>query len=60
MTNPTGTAQAIVDIAKNTTKSIMAAWLGGTSMREGIQILNQNSISNYPAPEQAIRAFMTL
>ncbi|MDX8340064.1 bifunctional acetate--CoA ligase family protein/GNAT family N-acetyltransferase [Draconibacterium sp. IB214405] len=60
MTEPTATAQAIADISKNTTKSIMAAWLGGTAMREGIQILNQNGISNYTAPEQAIRAFMTL
>ncbi|WP_321374724.1 GNAT family N-acetyltransferase [uncultured Draconibacterium sp.] len=60
MTNPTATAQAIVDMSKNTTKSIMAAWLGGTAMREGVQILNQNGISNYIAPEQAIRAFMTL
>ncbi len=60
MTDPTATAQAIADMAKNTTKSVMAGWLGGSAMREGIQILNQNGISNYPAPEQAIRAFMTL
>lgn len=60
MTDATATAQAIANLSKNTTKSIMAAWLGGTSMRKGIQILNQNGISNYPAPEQAIRAFMTL
>ncbi len=60
MTDPTATAQAIADMAKNTTKSVMAGWLGGTAMREGIQILNKNGISNYPAPEQAIRAFMTL
>ncbi|WP_319265859.1 GNAT family N-acetyltransferase [uncultured Draconibacterium sp.] len=60
MTNPTATAQAIADMSKNTTKSIMTSWLGGAAMHEGIQILNQNGISNYPAPEQAIRAFMTL
>lgn len=60
MTDPTATAQAIANMSKNTTKSIMTSWMGGAAMHEGIQILNQNGISNYPAPEQAIRAFMTL
>ena len=60
MTAPTETAEAISKLAANTTKSIMAAWLGGASMREGIQIFNQAGISSYPTPEQAIRAFMTL
>jgi len=60
MTAPTETAAAIAKIAANTTKSIMAGWLGGASMREGIQIFNQAGISSFTAPEQAIRAFMTL
>ena len=60
MTAPTETAEAIVQMAAKTTKSIMAAWLGGASMQEGIQIFNKAGISNYSAPEQAIRAFMTL
>lgn len=60
MTDPTATAQAIADMAKKTTKSIMTAWLGGAAMREGIHIFNNAGISSYPAPEQAIRAFMTL
>lgn len=60
MTDPTATAQAIVDMSAKTTKTVMAAWLGGTAMRDGIQIFNKYGISNYAAPEQAIRAFMTL
>ena len=60
MTAPTETAVAIAKIAANTTKSIMAGWLGGASMREGIQVFNQAGISSFTAPEQAIRAFMTL
>ena len=60
MTAPTETAEAIVAIAANTSKSIMAGWLGGASMREGIQVFNNAGISSYPTPEQAIRAFMTL
>lgn len=60
MTAPTETAEAIVEMAKKTSKTIMAGWLGGASMREGIQVFNRSGISNYPTPEQAIRAFMTL
>lgn len=60
MTAPTETATAISQLATKTTKSIMAGWLGGASMREGIQIFNRAGISSFTAPEQAIRAFMTL
>jgi acetyltransferase len=60
MTAPTETAEAIAEMAAKTSKTIMAGWLGGASMREGIQVFNRAGISNYPTPEQAIRAFMTL
>ncbi len=60
MTHPTATAKAIVAMAENTTKLIMAAWLGGVSMHEGVDYFNESGIPVYPAPEQAIRAFMTL
>jgi acetyltransferase len=60
MTAPTETAEAIVEMSAKTSKTIMAGWLGGASMREGIQVFNRAGISNYPTPEQAIRAFMTL
>jgi len=60
MTNPTETAKAITAMAGNTSKLIMAAWLGGASMHAGINIFNEAGIPVYPSPEQAIRAFMTL
>jgi len=60
MTDPTATAKAITELASNTTKSIMAGWLGGASMTEGMHIFNQAGISSFTTPEQAIRAFMTL
>ncbi len=60
MTAPTETAEAIAQMASKTSKTIMAAWLGGASMNGGIQVFNKAGISNYPTPEQAIRAFMTL
>jgi acetyltransferase len=60
MTNPTATAKAIADLSENTSKLIMAAWLGGASMRNGIEIFTNAGIAVYTTPEQAIRAFMTL
>jgi acetyltransferase len=60
MTNPTETAKEVVKLTEHTTKPIMAAWLGGQSMREGIDIFNEHGMSTYDTPEAAIRAFMTL
>jgi len=60
MTDPTGTAVAVAEIAKKTSKTIMAAWLGGASMKEGMSVFNKAGIAVYRSPEQAIQAFMTL
>jgi acetyltransferase len=60
MTNPTAIAKEIILLAEGTKKPILAAWLGGASMREGVQVLNNAGIPTYAIPEQAVRAFMTL
>jgi len=60
MTNPTETAKQIVKLAESTTKLIMAAWLGGASMRDGEKIFTDAGIAVFKTPEQAIRAFMIL
>lgn len=60
MTYPTATAKALVEISGQTTKFIMAAWLGGTSMREGVEILTNAEIAVYSTPGQAMRSFMTM
>jgi len=60
MTNPTAIAQEIAKLAKETTKPVIANWMGGKTMTDGIQILNENNIPTYPTPEDGVRAFMTL
>jgi acetyltransferase len=60
MTNPSATAKKIAELAEKTRKPILAAWIGGTSMHEGRDILLQAGIPAYHTPEQAIGAFMTL
>jgi acetyltransferase len=60
MTNPTATAKAIGKLAAETRKPLLAAWLGGQTMRESMPILAESGIAAYKTPEDAIRAFMTL
>jgi len=60
MTNVTAAAKAIGELQAVTKKPILASWLGGEQMKEGIRILNDNNVATYATPEQAVRAFMTL
>jgi acetyltransferase len=60
MTNPAAAAKAISEIAGTSRKPILASWLGGRSMTEGVRLLNESGIATYKTPEQAVRAFMTL
>jgi acetyltransferase len=60
MTNPTAIAREISLLAAEAAKPILAAWLGGGSMREGIRVLNDAGVPTYTTPEQGVRAFMTL
>lgn len=60
MTDATGTAQALAAVVKTQQKPMLAAWMGGTAVQEGIRILNQNEIPTYLTPDQAVQAFMHL
>ncbi len=60
MTNPTASAKVIGKLAETSPKPILAAWLGGTAMKDGIRTLIDSGVPAYKTPEQAIRAFMTL
>lgn len=60
MTNPTAIAKSISKLSNDTSKPILAAWLGGQKMQEGVRALNECGIATYMTPEQAVRSFMTL
>ena len=60
MTNPTAVASELNKISEGYKKPLLAAFLGGEKMREGIRMLNDKGIPVYSTPEQAIRAFMNL
>jgi len=59
MTDPTATAQAVVDTwrASGSTQPILASWMGGAEVDEGEAILNQAGIPTYRYPDQAARLF---
>ena len=60
MTNPTAAARSLAKLAAESRKPLLAAWLGGRAMREGLPVLAEAGIPAYATPEQAVRAFMTL
>lgn len=60
MTDPTETARVVARIATGARKPVLAAWMGGVMVREGVRILNQAGVPTYTAPDQAVDAFMHL
>ncbi len=51
-------AEAIGVIAKATTKPIIAAFVGGDSLRKGRELLLRNNIPVYETPEEGVRTYM--
>lgn len=60
MTNPSAIARGICNLNESTKKPILAAFLGGEKMREGLKILTDSGIAAYSTPEQAVTAFSIL
>ncbi|MBN1394628.1 MAG: bifunctional acetate--CoA ligase family protein/GNAT family N-acetyltransferase [Pirellulales bacterium] len=60
MTDPTATARAVGEAAHHAHKPVLAAWMGGRVVADGVQILNTAGIPTYNTPEKAVRAFMHL
>lgn len=57
MTAPTQTAERLVELAKTSTKPLIASWMGGAEVNEGEAILNRASIATYRYPDTAARQF---
>jgi len=50
------TAQGIADTFSGSGKTVVTSFMGGESVKEGIDILDDNKIPNFPHPERAIQA----
>jgi acetyltransferase len=60
MTDPIESASAIVAASTQSTKTVLAVWMGGDSVRTGIEKLNHAGIPNFRTPEQAVAAFESM
>jgi acetyltransferase len=60
MTDVEGTAQAIIDVAKNSKKPIFTCFMGAEAVAPGVDILQKNNIPQYSIPERAARAMLEM
>ncbi|MCD4741936.1 MAG: acetate--CoA ligase family protein [Desulfobacteraceae bacterium] len=56
MTDAIGTAEAIVNISKNSDKPVVCAFMGVVDVSDGVDILQKNNIPVYQFPESAARS----
>lgn len=60
MTDPTETARQLVPFAKLPGKPLLACWMGSSTVRDGKEALSRAGIPAFDAPEEAIRAFLSM
>ncbi len=60
MTDPLGAAQAVVNVARDTSKPILACWMGESQVAAGRRLLDEHDIPHFSAPESAVEAFACL
>jgi acetyl coenzyme A synthetase (ADP forming)-like protein len=54
-------AKAIVDIHhQKSSKPVIACWMGGAGAKAGVDILTKGGLPNYPVPERAVKALLSL
>jgi len=58
MTDPTATAHAVAKVSAKARKPVLATWMGGHVVGDGIDVLDAAGIPTYTTPEKAVRAFM--
>lgn len=60
MTDPSGSARAVIEAVRGSLKPVVAAWMGGARVSEGMRFFAEAGIAAYPSPERAVRAFTYL
>jgi acetyltransferase len=60
MTSPTSIAENLRHYATGSGKPILASWMGGPMVAEGVRILNRAGIPMFPYPDTAAKAFTYL
>lgn len=60
MTDPTAAAMAVAEVARTARKPILAAWLGGRAVADGVERLNAAGVATFATPEEAVETFLHL
>lgn len=60
MTDPTETAKVLAPFTNFNKKPILASWMGGMSVADGIRILNQVNIPTFEYPDDAASTFAAM
>lgn len=60
MTNPEQVAERVREHAKDKEKPLLASWMGGRSVAEGIAVLNASGIPTFSYPDAAVRSFAAM
>nr|VFK65733.1 MAG: acetyltransferase [Candidatus Kentron sp. UNK]VFK71540.1 MAG: acetyltransferase [Candidatus Kentron sp. UNK] len=58
--DPKAIAEAVSEVARDARKPILAAWMGGTTVKACMPILSKSGVPTHSSPEQAVRAFLHL
>ncbi len=58
MTEPMTVAKALVAAMHGRQYPIFASWMGGKSVGEAVEYLNESAIPTFDTPERAVRAFL--
>ncbi len=60
MTEVVKTAEAICKVAEHSNKPVLTCFMGEATVNEGIDILTEHGVPNYPFPERAALAFKAM
>ncbi|MBN1452917.1 MAG: GNAT family N-acetyltransferase, partial [Anaerolineales bacterium] len=60
MTDAAAVARALVEIAKDAYKTVLASFMGEDDVADGRRILSQGKIPAYEKPEDAVRSFLNM
>lgn len=60
MTNPMHAARVVAEAAHRSRKPILACFMGGRSIRDSVELLQESGVPTYATPKNAVHAFMHL
>lgn len=60
MTDSTKTAETLIDYARIPDKPVLASWMGGPTVSEAVEILNEAGVPVFSYPDTAARVFNSM